>query len=97
MCALPVVPQLVELVIIMFVKLFTIPSVMTRMRSIEREKGEGIGEGRIGGNCERNIMGRGRRERHLSDGVGMSFIKVLNHASCVCHVFFWFPCVFLLG
>ena len=60
--------------------------------SSKREKGFGIGE-----DCERNIMGRGRRERHLSDGVGMSFIKVLNHASCVCHVFFWFPCVFLLG
>ena len=41
--------------------------------------------------------GRRRGERCFSDGVRMSLIKVSNHTLCICHVFFWFPCVFLLG
>ena len=91
------VPQFVELVVVVFIELFTIPSVKMRVRSIERKEGFRIGEGRIGGNHEGNVVGRGRRERCFSDGIRMSFIKVSNHALCIHHVFFWFLGVFLLG
>ena len=37
----------VKLAVVMFIELFTIPSIKARVRSIEREEGGGIGKGRI--------------------------------------------------
>ena len=85
------VPQFVKLAVVMFVELFTIPSIKARVRSIEREEGGGIGKGRIRGIHEGNVTRRGRGERRFS--VRMSLIKVSNHALCIHHMFFQFPCV----
>ena len=96
MCALPAVPQFVELAVVVFVELFTVPSEKARVWGIEREEFLWIrkrGRGRDG----EGDVARGRGKRRLSDGVRMSLIKVLNRASCIHQVFFWFPCVFLLG
>ena len=68
------------------------------MGSVEWKEVFWIRERGIGRNGEGDVTrGRRRGERHLSDGIRMSLIKVSNRASCVCLVFFWFPCVFLLG
>ena len=97
-CALPVVPQFVKLAMVMFIELFVTPSEQTGMRSVERKEVFQIGERGIGRDGEGDVTGGRRRgEGRFSDGVRMSLIKVSNHASCVRHVFFWFPHVFLLG
>ena len=62
------------------------------MWGIEREEFLQIGEWGRRRDGEGDVArGRRRGERRLSDGVGLSFIKVSNCTSCVRQVFFWFP------
>ena len=82
----------------MFIELFVTPSEQMGMRSVERKEVFWIGERGIGRDGERDVTRGWRRgERHFSDGVRMSLIKVSNRASCIRHVFFRFPGIFLLG
>jgi hypothetical protein len=70
------------------------------VRSIEREKGFGIGKGWIGRNGEGKVTrggGRGGKGIDVSYGVRMTFIKVSYRTSCVFHVILRFPCTFFLG
>jgi hypothetical protein len=85
---------------IIFVELLIVPSVKSRVRSIEGEKGFGVRKGWIGGNSEGKVTrgsGRGGKGIDISYGIGMTFIKVSYRISCVLHVVFRFPCTFLLG
>ena len=97
-CALPAVPQFIELVVVVFVEPFVIPSEQARVGSVKRKEVFQIRERGVRRYGEGNVVrGRGGRERCFSDGIRVHLIKVSNCASCIHYVFFQFPCVFLLG